>query len=188
MSYEITWAEDYGARFKQLSGRDVEVWEEILRNEIRNLAAGEIAKAVRRLGEEKQQGKHKYAPSVEDLKAAIIKNRWLSSPRRNEPGRAACALCGGNGWIPFGVCVQNHEQYVGEWVTSVGVSRHKTDGWPYYIFAAPCRCTLGERQLNAYRVEDRGNITELSKDVLEFKKTINSDSPMEDQLMAIDEG
>jgi hypothetical protein len=179
----ITWAEEYAARFKALSAREIEVWEEILKNEIRNLGSGEISKAVKLLGEEKQQGKYKYAPSVEDLKSAIVKNRWLSSPRRNEPGRQQCALCGGTGWMPFGASYKHSSLGI-----TIGAADHALSGWSYGIFSTPCLCTTGERQINTYRHEDRANIVALSKSVLEFKKSITNESPVEDQLMAVDEG
>lgn len=174
----ITWAEEYAARFKPLSPRDVEVWEEILQQEIRNLSAGETAKAVRLLGEEKQQGKHKYAPSVEDLKAAIVKGRWLSSPKRNTIQNDACSLCQGTGWMSFGASQNQNE-------LSLGVSKHlTTTGWSYGIYAAPCLCSIGAQRLCAYPPDDRPKITKLAKDAFEFKKNVTDASPIEDQLMA----
>lgn len=186
---EPTWNEQYSARFKVLSSRDVEVWEEIIFQTIRNTRPGEVLKAVITLGEDKQNGKYeKYAPTVENLMSAMKKNRWLSSPRRDGPQQSGCALCQGNGWMPFGACVTNHETFVGEQVMSIGAGRHHSDKWPYYIFSTPCLCTLGERQLNAYRPEERGKIMELTKRAFEFKKTITADSPGEDQLCSVDEG
>ena len=178
-----TWSDEFVARFKNLSDRDVEVWDEIIENEIRNLKPGEVLAAVRTLGEEKRQGKHKYAPTVEDLISAIIKNRWKSRISREgmAPAGTGCALCQGFGWMPFGGSLKND-------VVEFGVKRHVEDNWGFYVFSVPCLCSRGNKELNAYRQDDREKIIDLAKRVLDWKKTITAESPLDDRLMAVDEG
>lgn len=187
MIYEITWAEEYGARFKKLDARDVEVWEEILANEIHNLGTGEIAKAVKLLGEQKQQGRFKFAPTIEDLKAAIIKNRWLARIQRDgyTPARAACALCGGNGWMAFGASIKTQINAI-----ELGAKKHLEVGneWGFYTMAIPCLCSRGQRQLTAYPEAHREKIMAMARDVMGWKKNITGDSPYDDRRFAVDEG
>ena len=47
-----TWSDEFVARFKNLSDKDIGVWDEIIENEIHNLHPGEVLAAVKLLGEE----------------------------------------------------------------------------------------------------------------------------------------
>lgn len=183
----LTWDQEFGARFKTLSDRDVEIWQEIISNEIRNLRPGDVLAAVRLLGEEKRAGKHKYAPTVEDVISAIIKNRWRDRISRDGmgPQRAGCALCGGMGWIPFGASI-NHKTNA----MRIGAEKHLEGGteWGLYTMSVPCLCSLGARGLKAYPEADREKIAGLVHRVMGWKKTLTADSMAEDQRFTVDEG
>jgi len=186
----LAWDEEYGARFKKLSDRDVEVWQEIVTNEIRNLHAGEVLKAVRLLGEEKRHGKHKYAPTVEDLISAIIKNRWLDRVSRDGmgPQNNACVFCRDEGWISFGAACKKSEAPDGASILSMGVQRHTEDGWPYGDFAVPCQCSRGQSALKSYPEAMREKINSLTRRAMDWIKGITAESPFDDRRFAVDEG
>ena len=186
----LAWDEEYGARFRKLNDRDVEIWQEIVTSEVRNLRNGEVLAAVRLLGEEKRKGKYKYAPTVEDLISAIVKNRWLNRVARegHGPQRENCVFCGDRGWISFGATHHEHEIFKEQTVLSLGVKRHIDDGWPYGDFAVPCQCTRGQSELKAYPEAEREKINSLTHRVMDWLKDITAESPLEDRRFAIDEG
>ncbi len=188
---EPTWNEQYSARFKFLSSRDVEVWEEIVFQTIHNTRPGEVLKAVITLGEDKQKGKYaKYPPTVEDLMAAIKKNRWKeriaregSGPRPDE-----CALCADFGWMIYGASVRGHKTLDGERVISFGVGRQVSDGWFFYTFAVPCLCSLGDREIKVYPTSQHEKIIGLAHKVMDWKKTLTELSCAADRRFAVNEG
>ena len=76
----VLWFQVYEARFgKRISEPEIAVWEEEVAREVRNLGAGEIIDAVRRIAEARRKtgevGK-KYAPTCEDLITEIIRGKW----------------------------------------------------------------------------------------------------------------
>jgi hypothetical protein len=82
----VNWWQAYEARFgKKLSEVEIDVWEEEISREIRNLQPGEVINAVRSIGENRrkqgQKGKA-YAPTVEDIVSEIIKGKYA----RSNPG------------------------------------------------------------------------------------------------------
>jgi len=186
---ELSWDDEFSARFKKLDDRDVEVWDEIISNEVRNLKAGEVRDAVRALGEEKRNGKHKYAPSVENLISAIIKNRWQQRIARDSmgPQNDVCVFCGGIGWIAFGGTHHEHETFKGEFILSIGAHHYIADNWPYEEFAVPCLCSRGQSALKSYPEAAHERINSLTRMVVDWKKKITADSPFEDRRFAVDE-
>ena len=190
MSEKLSWDEEFSARFKPLRDRDVEIWQEIILNEISHLKDGEVLAAVRSLGIEKRNGRIKYLPTVENIISAIIKNRWIERVSRDTEGpkNIGCVFCGDTGWIAYGASAKKHETFEDETVITFGAHHHAADGWGFLDCAVPCLCSLGAKALQVYPQLARETIIKLTHDVVDWKKTITADSCFDDRRFAVDEG
>lgn len=186
---DLTWDEEYGARFKSLSDRDVEVWEKIIEEEIRSLVSGEVLSAVRYLGERKRKGEFKYNPTVEDVISAIIHNRYVAKQQRDGfAPDAECAYCKGSGWVSYIVCI---DHATGE--RSLGTEQHRLNQWPQYNQTTPCLCSQGERAIrggddNRRTDEECERMRVWARQVIEWIKTCGQSEYYEDQCYAVGVG
>jgi hypothetical protein len=154
-----TWDEEFGARFKSLSDRDVEIWQEIIEIEIKNLHSGEVLSAVRSLGEQKRKGEIKYTPTVENIISAIIKNRYLSRNERENFGPdKKCALCTGGYLVYIITRMPDGTERIG-----------KVDGRGYDTESIPCLCSAGEKRLKVvYPESAHGKIRDRAQRAMDW--------------------
>jgi hypothetical protein len=176
----ISWDREFQARFRRLADDEIEAWDSIIQDEIRNCTEDELRNAVKHLGEQKRKGEFKYAPTVEDLKSAIIHNRWMLKKEQSVfLPTESCVLCRGTGWIEYIVCVDSQ---TGE--KHFGVEKHKTLGFPQYDECTPCLCTRGEKILKIhYKESDFEKMIDWSRKVSEWRKSVKfSEHPEESYL------
>jgi hypothetical protein len=113
---------------KPLSQEEVDVWEESLGQQIKDIGPGEIGKALHWLSDDRNW-KSRYPPTLRDLRMAICRLR--KDARHDEaPPAADCALCY-DGWI--------------DWVRG-----EEFRGYAGTVLKIPCVCAKGRRWLEEY--------------------------------------
>lgn len=158
-----TWDEIYASYFHRLSARDIQAWEyELFKGEkrIRAITMDLLIDAIRRCAREaeKDNDGNPRPAKLEAVRSMVFEMLRERSPRQPDAPAADCAVCLQTGFI-CGVRYL-HDSATRRKIVGVcaSVNDCQTKGCPHndgatvcYDLAVPCKCSLGQQKLEAYR-------------------------------------